>query len=302
MGITWVDLLGAFGGGLLGAAVGGLPAFILTGFTLLAGIALTLAGDTFDFSGNIALGPFLAPPVAFGGGVAAAAYAGRKQKLKSGKDITSGLAGLNDPSVLLVGGIFGLLGFLVMKVLGYYLDSALDVGALTAALSAVAVRLLFGTTGLFGTLTKEAAERGRFTPGGDQVWVPYQQDWLQASVIGLGVGLVSAWAALAVAAANPANAGAGTLIGFGVSAVSLVFLQAGYNVPIVHHMSLVAATAAVASGSLLVGGLFGVIAAVVGEFFSRLMLIHGDTHIDPPANAIWSMTLLITLLIRMGVF
>lgn len=31
------------------------------------------------------------------------------------------------------------------------------------------------------------------------------------------------------------------------------------------------------------------LAALLGELFSRLFLIHGDTHIDPPANAIWVM-------------
>lgn len=302
MGITWIDLLGAFGGGLFGAAIGGLPAFIFTGFTLLVGIGLALSGAvTFDFSGSIAFGPVLAPPVAFGGGVAAAAYAARRGILKSGKDITSGLAGLNAPDVLLVGGLFGLLGFAVMKILTYLVNGALDAGGLTVILSAIAVRLIFGTTGFFGTPTEEAAKRGRFVPGGDQVWVPYQQDWLQVSVIGLGAGLMSSWAALAVAAADPDLAGIGTLIGFGISAASLIFMQAGFNVPVTHHMTLVAATAASASGSLLVGALFGVIAAIVGECASRLMLIHGDTHIDPPANAIWILTLLITILNRIGI-
>ena len=54
----------------------------------------------------------------FAGGVAAAGYAGRKGKLASGTDILSSLNGLGEPDVLLVGGIFGVLGFLIHYCIG----------------------------------------------------------------------------------------------------------------------------------------------------------------------------------------
>jgi hypothetical protein len=38
------------------------------------------------------------------------------------------------------------------------------------------------------------------------------------------------------------------------------------------------------------------LAALLGELFSRLFLIHGDTHIDPPANAIWVMATVVFVL------
>ncbi len=52
-------------------------------------------------------------------------------------------------------------------------------------------------------------------------------------------------------------------------------------------MTIVAAYAAVTMGSILVGAIFGVVAGLIGEACSRLFLVHGDSHIYPPANAIW---------------
>ena len=44
---------------------------------------------------------------------------------------------------------------------------------------------------------------------------------------------------------------------------------------------------------LLIGAAFGMVAAWLGEFFARFWHMHGDTHIDPPASAIWIMTTLV---------
>ena len=83
------------------------------------------------------------------------------------------------------------------------------------------------------------------------------------------------------------------MLGFGIAAASLIFLQFGGTLPVTHHIALPAALAALASGSIIVGAAFGVIGAVLGEFFSRLMLVHGDTHIDPPAAAIGATVLVL---------
>lgn len=43
-------------------------------------------------------------------------------------------------------------------------------------------------------------------------------------------------------------------------------------------------------GAALIGAVFGMLAAWGAELFARLMHDHGNTHIDPPAAAIWPMT------------
>ncbi len=303
MDFSLLFLIAAFGGGLFGAAVGGLPAFIFTGFLVIAGVAASIGGGNYDMIGNIAFGPIFGPHISFGGAVAAAAFAKRQGLLDNGKDITAGLAGTGSPAVLLVGGAFGALGYLIASLLGTFLTSYTDVVALTVAISAIIVRVVFGSTGIFGNLEPAAAQRGRFNPGETQVWVPQQEKWVQAAVIGLGVGAMSGFMFITIIGISPDLATAATVLGFGISAASLIFLQFGTAIPVTHHMALPAAVAAGALGTgfgdtgvLIIAIIGGVLGALVGEFFSRLFLIHGDTHIDPPACAIAVMTTVFLLL------
>lgn len=297
MDFSLLLLIAAFGGGLFGASIGGLPAFIFTGFLVIAGVAASVGGGDYDMIGNIAFGPIFGPHISFGGAVAAAAFAKRQGLLDNGKDITAGLAGTGSPAVLLVGGAFGVLGYLIATVLGVFLTSYTDVVALTVVISAIIVRLVFGKSGLFGNLEPAAANRGRFIPGDTQVWVPHQENWGQAAVIGVGVGAMSGFMFITIVGINPDLATAGTVLGFGISAASLIFLQFGTAVPVTHHMALPAAVAAGTIGAsfgdtgvIIVAVIAGAIGAIVGEFFARLFLIHGDTHVDPPACAIASLT------------
>ena len=62
----------------------------------------------------------------------------------------------------------------------------------------------------------------------------------------------------------------------------------------------VAAVAVVSVGgsevvAILMGAVAGILGALLGEFFSRLFLIHGDTHVDPPAKAIFVMATLVVV-------
>ena len=302
-------LLAAFGGGLFGAAIGGLPAFIFTGIAVLVAFGAGLGGAGFDVLGLVAFGPITGPHVTFVGGVAAAAFAARRGDIEAGKDIITPLAGLGDPLPLLVGGLFGAGGYalqvLLMNLLPPYqtafYPTYIDVVAVVVTVGAVLTRLIFGKTGIMGDLNAESRERGRLRTGGDRVWLAYQEGFLQASVVGLGSGLFAAWAATQIAAFDPALLPFGVLLGYGISATALIFLQFGFSVPVTHHMTLPASVAAVgvtmAGGpqivAILVGAVAGILGALLGELFSRLFLIHGDTHIDPPANAIIVMSVII---------
>ncbi len=134
-------------------------------------------------------------------------------------------------------------------------------------------------------------------------WVPWQRDWSQAALLGLVSGVAAAWVLGAVAEVDPSLAGAGALVGFGVSASLLALLVVGASVPVTHHMTLPAAVAAgfmIAAGgttlaAIAVGALCGVLGALLGEACARLFLVHGDTHVDPPALAIALMTTAIVL-------
>ncbi len=288
-----VSLIAAFGGGILGAAFGALPAFIFVGFLVLVGVAIQAAGGGSDWFGTIAFGIFGPHVGGFAAGVAAAAYAANKGKLANGKDIGVGLMGLNSPDVLLVGGIFGLVGYVINWVFSLVGFPWTDTVALTVVTSAIIARLIWGKTGVFG---KVAGGQSRYAPNEATQWLPWANDPLQLLVIGLGVGIMSSAFVLAL----PDKGGA--LLAFGLSAASLVLLQFGAKIPVTHHISLCAAVAAGASGSLVWGALFGVLAAFWGVFIANTLLVHGDTFIDPPASTIAPLTSLSLALAALGVY
>lgn len=294
--MTFLGTLAAFGGGIFGAAIGGLPAFQVVGFFVIIGSVahITTGAETFYGVPFGVLGPHVG---GFASGVAAVAYAASKKKIDSGRNIVAGLMGLGSPDVLLVGGVFGILGYGVQwglaKIPGFGAAYAwTDTVALTVVISAIVARLLFGKTGLFGTPAEGVK---RYSPPSATRWVPYQSSAGQLAIIGLGVGLLAGYLAITFGAA-------GVFLSFGLAAASLIFLQFGVQIPVTHHIALPAAIAAAVSGSLIWGGVFGIACAFVGEFMACTFLVHGDTHIDPPAATIAPMTTLANLLAALGFF
>ena len=305
MHIEVLDLLAAAAGGFLGATFGALVAFVFTGFAVLIDVAAVIGSGDASFLNSIAFGPFFGPHISFAAGVAAVAYAKRRGWIDSGRDIVTPLVSLAKPSVLLVGAVFGVFGYLVAQVIGIipWFGSNTDAVALTVVISAVVARLLFGKTGIIGPHVDGATGWKRFTPNAQHVWLAYQQRPLMAVLLGLFIGGLSAWASATLLEAYPDAPGV-IYLGFGVSAVSLLFLAFAVEVPATHHITLVSAVAvpvflSVTGGGIavvLIGAAVGAVTALVGELFSRFWLIRGDTHIDPPASAIWPMTTVVLVL------
>lgn len=267
-------ILAAFGGGLLGALIGALPVFIMTGFMVIAGLMVGAGGP--DVVGGIAFGAYLGPHIAFAGGVAAAAFAHKKGKLEAGGDILSPMAKFNDASVLLVGGVFGVVGLLINYLYATVLTIPTDTVAMTVVTSGLIARLVFGKSGLLGKC--EDPKR---------VFFPVAESLSTLVVIGLGLGLVSSYFAVEYNL---------VVLGFGISAASLIFTQMGFEVPGTHHISLVSAVAAAASGSIIIGAVFGILSAILGDVFGKIFNSYCDSHIDPPAGAIFILTFIVLLI------
>jgi hypothetical protein len=329
--VNWFYLLlAAFAGGAFGASIGALPAFAFTGLMVIAGEAANLVGQavagdvSVAITSSVAFGPVFGPHISFAGGAAAAAYAAKQGYMDTGfdfhmaKDIT--YAHGTKVDVLVVGGLFGILGALIRQVsAGFGLPW--DPIAMGVVLSALFHRLILGFpvvgtvrgTGLFDMSPFERGERreegGRFAV---EPWLPHQYKWGGVAVLGVVAGLLGAYAAIETGS---------PFLAFGISAASLLFLNLGVEkFPVTHHITLPASTAALAvlaSGSgvdaallsggsdttaLLVGSLFGLVCALFGELFQRIFYAHGDTHWDPPAAAIVFGTLLIAVLYFAGVF
>jgi hypothetical protein len=300
-----LSLLLAAGGGFFAAAIGGLHAFIFTGFAVLAGQAILMAGGTGDFLSYAAFGPLFGPHIAFAGGVAAVAYAARTGKEVGGKDIGVPLIGIERPDVLLVGAGFGMLGYVIQILLAKIpgIGGLWDSVALTVILSAFIARLVFGRSSIFGHLP-EGSGWGRFAPRDDAAWVRWHEKTVPNVVLGLFTGLLAAGVCLKLAEYYPhwASNGAAYTLVFGLSAMSLLFLSLGLSFPVTHHMTIIGALAAlkflpIVGGhpipAMLIGAVAGMCSALMGELFARLWHDHGNTHIDPPAAAIWPMTLIV---------
>jgi hypothetical protein len=280
-------VVAAFGGGVLGAAIGAVPVFIFTGLLAILGVAAASGGGSELL--QVAFGPVLGPHVSFGGGVAAAAYAGSRGFLKTGRDIASALMGIGRMDVLFVGGLFGSLGYVLHWVLTASGGAVwTDTIALAVVISNLVARLVFGRTGPFGSVG--APQARRFRPDDSASWLPWQQQWTHVVVIGVGVGLVGSY----LTARSGLAAGRESL-GFGISTVILTFLVMGNKVPVTHHISLPAALGVVNGGGVIAGAICGIIGALLGELASRVFLIHGDTHIDPPAVAIAAVATLLAI-------
>ena len=292
-------LIAAFGGGIIGAYMGALPAFILTGVFALVGTAVSIAGGDGSFIiNNMAFGSFVGPHIAFAGGVAAAAYAGRKGKLSSGADIGSPLNGLGAPDVLVVGGIFGVFGYIVATLIGMTpLGPLTDLPGITVTISGIVARLLFGKTGL----------TGKYTGKGPRTWFSTGTTFVYNVVLGGGIGIAVRFVAAAVANAAP-GAWAATISGnfavmcFGFAAITLVFTQTGSAMPGTHHIALPSGLAAVVGISAwgpygaFLGVVFGILGSLLGDFFGNTFNSHCDSHIDPPAFTIFLLTIVVSLI------
>ena len=304
-------LIAAFGGGAFAAGLGALPAFIMTGFVALVGTGITLAGGTDILTGNLAFGFFFGPHIAFAG-AAATAYAARKNNsliaagsleggdisiavekgiLVNGADITYSLGKTLDGTVLIMGGVFGMLGYLVNHLYSGVLHLNTDTVAMTVVTLGVVARFTIGKSGLTGEYT-ESEKRQYFSQG---------QELLYNIVLGLAVGIIVSYVAACLKDLGVSKeflvAGYPALC-FGISAITLIFAQMGFDVPTTHHISLPAANAAVLSGNPIIGVVVAIACSLMVDFFTKTINSYVDTHIDPPACTIFIMEFIVFGLFR----
>ncbi|RRJ32543.1 hypothetical protein EIK79_04520 [Halocatena pleomorpha] len=338
--------LAAFAGGAFGAALGALPAFAFMGIIVIAGETANVVTEAVGVEAQIAItdsiafGPVFGPHISFAGGAAAAAYAARKGYMDTGfdyheaKNISHALGTRYD--VLAVGGVFGVFGMIVRQTSGG-LGMPWDPIAMGVVISAVAHRLIFGYS-LIGSVHVDSlwdmtpfeseemhttAEGGEIVADGGETaekaatdredgsqrlvvepWLPQQYRWGNVAMLGLVVGLLGGYLVVVTGS---------VFLGFGISAATLFFLACGVEqIPVTHHITLPASTAAVALAggttdmamlpALAIAAVFGLSGALSGEIVQRVFYAHGDTHFDPPAAAIALNTFFIAVLYYVGLF
>lgn len=268
----------AFAGGLSGAAFGGLRLFILCGLSAMIGsvIVITTGNSTFDLL--FTWGPLLGPHVSFSGGAAAAAYAAKLSILDSGRNILKPLIKLNSPVVLIVGGLFGVFGYLLYWLLESIptFDGIAWINSIAAAIviSGIITRLAFGSTGLFGTVQS----RSRWKPEKESDAFPWFIKPLRLLILSVIISLAVGFIELLIPGSS--------MFVFGLSAILLVLFLFGLKVPITHHIVLSAGLVVSVTGDIWLGLAAGIGVAFLAQLFAALFLIHADSHIDPPAFAL----------------
>ncbi|MFC7142746.1 hypothetical protein ACFQMA_23285 [Halosimplex aquaticum] len=326
-----------------GGALGALPAFIFTGFVVFLGEGLAIlqreVGGAFPdigqgelaagVTGVIGFGAVTGPHIAFAGGVAATAYAGKKYPEMEpegwdyhfGKNILYAFG--TQPDILAVGAVFGVLGMLVNQfgaaLLAVGGTGLTDTIALSVVVTAFIARAVFGypivgksAGGSLLDMSPFEREEPRMAADGGEVpiehegrlatepWLPHQYKWSGVATIGLVGGILGGYIWIQTGS---------IFLGYAISAISLLFLNLGVEkIPVTHHITLIGAVGAVVvapvAGSvvaLLAAGVFGLVSGLLGELTQRLFYAHSGTHVDPPAMAIAIAMFVVGLLAILGV-
>ena len=284
LGIPWKTfallIITALAGGAFGAAIGALPAFIFTGFVVFLGEGVAIlrraltgsvesvpAGEfAAGITGVIGFGAITGPHIAFAGGVAASAYAGKKYPEMEpdgwdyhfGKDILYAFG--TKPDILAVGAIFGLLGMLITRVGGALVTvggtAATDMIAVSVFTTAFIARVAFGYplvgkpdgSGYLDMSPFEREEPRAAADGGEvplehegrlatEPWLPHQYKWSGVATIGLVGGVLGGYIYLQTGS---------IFLGYAISAISLLFLNLGVEkIPVTHHITLIGSVGAV---------------------------------------------------------
>lgn len=199
--------------------------------------------------------------------------------LESGRDISTSLLGLEKPKVLLVGGLFGVVGYLITLALTYVPSynqyAPINVIALAVILSMFIIRLIYGKSPI---LSRAKDGECCWIPTESASWINYQSK--PASLVLLSIAVATPASYLAIA--MPGSSG----IVFGFVTLMLLFMLIGFKVPVTHHIALSASMVTTCTGSMEWGILFGFMGAYLGEICACMFLYRGDTHIDPPTMAL----------------
>ncbi|MCH4168521.1 MAG: hypothetical protein LKF42_04655 [Streptococcaceae bacterium] len=256
----------AFCGGVFGAIFGGTIAFIMAGFLSLIGAAIALSNGDTHFLNEVVFGPFFGPQVAFIGGVAAAAWQG---KLSNNDDIGRNVmdpAYQGNLSTYLVGGLFGLFGYVIAYVLLLF-SPPIDAVALTIVILSFFIRWFIAKEKII-TIDKNPSSWQ------NELLLDIKYHLPMAFFISLGIAYVTIDLKIAT-------------FGWGISAMTLIFqYSAKRAVPVTHHVTLVAAYAALAIGNIWISATIGMFSMIVGLVLDRLINYRSGSHLDMPATVI----------------
>jgi hypothetical protein len=311
-----VGLMGAFAGGIFGACFGALMSFVFIAVIcgVVGGIAAVDGGSTMVWTvgfGADGVHPwsFYAPQIAWAGAIFAVGYAKKKGYLGSGKDIISTLLGTRRPDALLMGGVGGVIGYLIVALESIQFGPSdapitfakwVDPVAFSVVATALIGKLIWDRT-LVGETPRDVRELrgGRFNVNAP-AWLPYLSSGTEKLCFGGALGLGAGWVASTfLASQSPAVQSLAFIVPWTIAVLSLLgFFTPGYNMPASHHIAYSGAFGAILSAGagqslgiqLMWAFGMGILAAFAADFVSRIFHNYGGkvggTWVDPPTSAI----------------
>ena len=282
------NILAAFGAGALAASIGAVNAFIMTGILAIVAGVLTCLGLDAGFTAAVAFGTVLGPHMSFAAGAAATAYAKKKGYIDNGCALGQGLAFLNKADVLVVGGVFGIIAYLiadfvVAKIFGGLIPFGTDNPGMTVVISGIIARLAFTDNGIKSKNPTVLAKGEALTA------LLVRATALSLMAGGTGVALNAAGYSL----------GGYNLILFGLAAVSLIFPGMGSW----HHIGIISGYATMIGvgaglagfGVVILAVVAGVAAALLCNMENCLINTEVDSHIDGEGFSICLMTIVLNV-------
>lgn len=282
------NILAAFGAGVLAASIGAVNAFIMTGIMAIIAGVTACAGVADGVSSVIAFGTVLGPHMSFAAGAAATAYAKKKGYIDNGCALGQGLTYLGKADVLVVGGVFGIIAyliaeFIVAKIFGGLIPYGTDNPGMTVVISGIIARLAFTNNGV------KSANPTLMSKGADLSALLVRAAGLSLAVGGTGAALAAAGASLA----------GYNLIIFGLAAVTLIFPGMGswHHIGIISaYATMIAVGAGMAAGGVVVMALVaGLVVAILCNMENCLINTGVDSHIDGEGFSICIMTIVLNI-------
>ena len=282
------NILAAFGAGVLAASIGAVNAFIMTGIMAIIAGVTACAGVADGVSSVIAFGTVLGPHMSFAAGAAATAYAKKKGYIDNGCALGQGLTYLGKADVLVVGGVFGIIAYLiadfvVAKIFGGLIPYGTDNPGMTVVISGIIARLAFTDNGV------KSANPTLMSKGSDLTALLVRAAGLSLAVGGTGAALAAGGVSLA----------GYNLIIFGLAAVTLIFPGMGswHHIGIISaYATMIAVGAGMAAGGVVVMALVaGIAVAILCNMENCLINTGVDSHIDGEGFSICTMTIVLNI-------
>lgn len=292
---TFITILLSFFGGVLATCMGALGSVILCAFLAIIGIFAVMAGCEYNLVIGFAFGFFFSPHLGLGPAAVALGYAKKKGYVEDSKGIALPLIMLGKPSVLVVGGIFGVAAYFINAGLSAILPGKLDTISATIVIIGIICKALWGNEGVIGKVPEGDKRFGVYSKNNWMPHMPYGEGitfWLFAG----GASLLSAWmyweiSEYAKAVNSELIASIAIFPVFALAVISLTLLCTGLPCPVFHHIGLVASYAAMmayAAGAneitvLLWGLSCGILSHFAADLLADLFLVYGDGYVDPPS-------------------